>query len=295
MIQFADLWTARLRILASYHYYGRADFDKLIGSRFKQPFPEVFADSGAYSAFTQGAEIDIDHYANWLERWSHYFTVYANLDVVGDREASMRNQKILEDRGLTPIPVFHTGTDWSVLEQLVEQYEYIGLGRMVPFMGATKKLMPWLIRAFKIAGDKAVFHGFGSTNWTVVKSLPWYSVDSSSWGQGYRYGAVPIFDPRAARFFKARLGSRDDWAKHSRLVRSYGLDPDDFADRERNRTLDVVALSALSYLHAEKWLKDRHGEIKLPSGGDPGPKYYLADSGAHHMNDVIWLHKQEEQ
>ena len=44
----------RLRILLSYHYFGREDLDALLAKHFTEPYPEIFLDSGAFSAKTQG-------------------------------------------------------------------------------------------------------------------------------------------------------------------------------------------------------------------------------------------------
>ena len=169
----------KLRILLSYHYYKDTDLDALFAKYFTAPYPEVFADSGAFSAASQGAYIDIADYAAWVKRWAHLLTVHSNLDVIGDAAATDRNQKTLEDMGLDPLPVFHTGSDMAHLDALLDRYQYIALGGMVPYMRFPKRIMPWLIKCFKLAQGRAVFHGFGATSWTVVKSFPWYSVDSS--------------------------------------------------------------------------------------------------------------------
>lgn len=269
----------KLRILLSYHYYKDTDLDALFEKYFTQPYPEVFADSGAFSAASKGAEINIADYAAWVKRWAHLFTTYANLDVIGDPDATDRNQKALEDWGLEPLPVFHTGSDMAHLEKLVERYQYIALGGMVPFMRFPKRIMPWLIKCFKMAQGRAVFHGFGATSWTVVKALPWYSVDSSSWGSGFRYGQVPVFDVRVGKFQTLNLGNVAAWQRHSRLVEALGFDWRDFADRKRNDRAKICAISALSYIMAEQWLRKRHGEIFIPGGQSaPGRRAHLADT-----------------
>lgn len=276
-----DRGNMKLRILLSYHYYKDTDLDALFEKYFTPPYPEVFADSGAFSAASQGVQIDIADYAAWVKRWAHLLTTYANLDVIGDADATDRNQKTLEDLGLAPLPVFHTGSDMGHLEKLVERYQYIALGGMVPFMRFPKRIMPWLIKCFKLAQGRAVFHGFGATSWTVVKALPWYSVDSSSWGSGFRYGQVPVFDARAGKFQILNLGNIAAWQKHSRLVETLGFDWRDFADRNRNDRAKICAISALSYMMAEQWLRHRHGEIFIPGRDDqgvPGVRAHLADA-----------------
>jgi len=198
----ADPNGMKLRILLSYWYYKDTDLNALFEKYFTPPYPDVFADSGGFSAMTQGAQIDVNEYVAWIKRYKHLFNTYANLDVIGDAGATLDNQHRLEDLGVEPIPVFHVNEDWTQLESYIEQYPYIALGGMVPYMRYTKKIMPWIIKAFKLAGDKSVFHGFGATSWEVIKDLPWYSVDSTTWMAGHRYGAQFVF--AKGRLFQAR-------------------------------------------------------------------------------------------
>lgn len=261
----ADPNNMKLRILLSYWYYKNTDLDALFEKYFTPPYPDVFADSGGFSAMTQGVQIDINEYAAWIKRFKHLFNTYANLDAIGNAEATLDNQHRLEDLGVEPIPVFHVNEDWAQLESYIEQYPYIALGGMVPYMRYTKKIMPWIIKAFKLAGDRAVYHGFGATSWEVIKDLPWYSVDSSSWGAGFRYGRVPLFDENRGKFVTAQLGDPTSCGKASKLFRRLGFDPLDFVDRSRNDRAKICAVSALSYMKAEQWLRKRWGEIRIPA------------------------------
>lgn len=260
----ADEHNMKLRILLSYHYYKDTDLDALFAKYFTPPYPDVFADSGGFSAMTQGVTIDIQQYAAWVKRYKHLFAVYANLDVIGNPDATWRNQQVLEDTGLTPLPVFHTGTDFKWLEHYIERYPYMALGGMVPYMKFPKKIMPWLIQCFRLAEEETVFHGFGATAWKVVSALPWYSVDSSSWGQGFRFGQVPLFDSKAGRFRDCRLGDVEGCRAMAALFGELGFDWRDFAYRSRNDRAKICAVSALSYMKAERHLRRRHGEIAIP-------------------------------
>lgn len=284
-----DKANMKLRILLSYWYYKDTDLDALFTKYFTPPYPDVFADSGGFSAETQGAVIAPQEYAAWVKRWAYLFSVYANLDVIGDAVGTAENQKRLEDMGLTPLPVFHVGENWDVLEGLVERYSYVALGGMVPHMRFAKRLIPWLIKAFKIAQGRAVFHGFGATSWEVISQLPWYSVDSSSWGQGFRYGQVPVFDNRKGRFEKINLGDRAGWVKHAKLVRDLGFDPADFSDRSRNDRAKICAISALSYMKAEQWLRRHWGEIHIPNspGAPAGLRAHLADANPARYGEAV--------
>lgn len=180
-----------MNILVSYWSLRRADLDRLFAAHGPV---EVFADSGAYSAMTVGAPIDLDDYARWVLRWRHLFAAYSNLDVIGNPAATARNQALLEDRyGLTPLPVFHTGSPWGVLEGLVARYPYVALGGMARKAYQAPTLIPWLIRCFRLAGEGSRFHGFGATDWQIISSFPWRSVDSTTWQAGNRFGAQLIF------------------------------------------------------------------------------------------------------
>ena len=168
---------------------------------------DLFLDSGAYSAWTQGVEIDIHEYIKFIKEHKDLLTIYTNLDVlpkVGDDQAGLKksaeltleNQKIMEGEGLTPLPVFHVGQPFSFLEYYVDNYDYLGLGAMVGKPKST--LIPWLDSCFSdfiCDGEgmpKIKIHGFGITALDMLFRYPWYSVDSTSWVMTGRMGSVYI-------------------------------------------------------------------------------------------------------
>ena len=68
----------------------------------------LFLDSGAYSAWTQGVEINIRDYIDFIKQHQDIIDIYANLDVIsidGKRgskltaELTLKNQKIMEEGG----------------------------------------------------------------------------------------------------------------------------------------------------------------------------------------------------
>lgn len=279
----------QLRILLSYWYYKDADLDALFAKYFTKPYPDVFADSGAFSAMSQKVEVNIDEYAEWIKRYKHLFSVYSNLDVIGDPEATLKNQTILEDRhGLEPRPVVHAASNYTPLEYYLSKgYKYIALGGLVPYAAQPKLRMRYLIKAFQMAGKDAVFHGFGVTSWEVMSQLPWYSVDSSSWGSGFRFGIVPLFDYQRGRFEKAKLGDLPGCLRLSRLFEDLGFNWQDFADRKRNDRAKICAISALSYIKAEQYLRRKFGEIHIPGGSAPeGLRAHLADANPQRFGEA---------
>jgi hypothetical protein len=160
---------------------------------------DLFLDSGAYSAWSQGIEIEIDDYISFIKEHKKHISVYANLDVIGDPEATLNNQKIMEKAGLKPLPCFHYGEDIKYLKYYLKNYQYIAFGGMV---GTHKvNLDKWLNEMFgKYICDKEGYpkikvHGFGLTSLSLTMKYPWYSVDSTSWVMTGRMGGVliPVF------------------------------------------------------------------------------------------------------
>lgn len=264
-----------LRLLLSYHYHAKTDLAAAFAERFVRPWPHVFADSGAYSALTQGARIELGAYADWLHQNADVIRAYANLDVIGDADKTWRNQQRLEARGLAPIPVFHAGEDMRHLDRYLDAgYAYIALGGMVG-----KRLpqqMPWAVECFRRARGRAVFHGFGLATWRALAALPWHSIDAFTWGVGFKFGEVSVFD-ESRGFFRINLGDHRAAYANASLVRSYGYDPADFADRTRCTRAMICGISGLSYLRAEQWLRRRHGPVHVPRTPDaaPGVNIYL--------------------
>lgn len=266
----------RLRFLLSYYYYKDINIRQTLEQYFTKPYPDVFADSGGFSASTQNEEISLDDYAKWILLNKESISAYANLDVIGNPVKTLENQKRLEDYGLNPLPVFHVGEDWKYLEKYLENYNYICLGGMVPHMRYENRIMPWILKCYRIAQGRSVFHGFGATSWKVIRDIPWYSVDSSSWGAGFRFGNVPVFDYEKGKLLTLTLGEIRQWARHAPLVSEMGFDYKDFGIRENNDRAKICALSAMSYVFMERYLRARHGEIRI-SDREPGAKIYLSD------------------
>lgn len=267
------------KVLLSYHYFKKHDLDELVAGMRRTPM--VFADSGAYSAFTQGATVNINDYAAWLKRWSHVITTYVNLDVIRDPAATDKNQRALERMGLHPLPVFHTGSSMRVLDGLAKRYAYIALGGMVGAKGAS--CLRWAADCMRRTQERGtVFHGFGQTRKDVIELLPWYSVDSSSWGGGHRYGSLDLWTGR--KFVKLRIGNVKSIYKHAAAIRAYGVDPANLADRGRYHQRYAIAVSAQSWHAYESQLRRKHGAIKC-SGRSDGLHLYLVDGAKQHL---VW-------
>ncbi len=168
---------------------------------------DLFLDSGAFSAFTQNIEIDIQKYIAFIKKYEKCISVYANLDVIGDAKATWKNQMIMENAGLHPLPVFHTSREdpkW-LLRYLKRGYDYIALGGMAG--GATRgqltRLLDPLFSKYLCGPDGMPIikvHGFGLTSLKLMLRYPWYSVDSTSWVITGRMGSVYVPRSRDGKY-----------------------------------------------------------------------------------------------
>ena len=181
---------ARLSIehnLESYHYiYRQSAVDKI-----RQDGKKVFLDSGAFSAFIKGIEINIPAYCEYVQKNIDIIEIVDGvllasvLDGIGDPLKTWQNQLHMESLGVKPLPCFHYGEDERWLEHYMVNYDYIALGGMVPI--STPQLIHWLDRIFErylcdnTGRLKIKVHGFGLTSLPLMKRYPWYSVDSSTW------------------------------------------------------------------------------------------------------------------
>jgi len=137
---------------------------------------DLFIDSGAYSAFTQEAEINIMDYIDFLQ--FHQPETYANLDDINSWEKTLKNQKLMEEAGLKPIPVWHAKEPFNVLKDYIGSYNIVGIGFATLAASQDRKhLAKTLITEF----PKQNFHLFALTHLGVLAEYNFYSADSTGW------------------------------------------------------------------------------------------------------------------
>jgi hypothetical protein len=243
-------------VLLSYHYFRNYDFARRLDEQYPTARPVLFCDSGGFSAKTLGVDITVKEYGAWLLKNHEYFHVYATLDVIGDPAATNANQIALEDMGLKPIPVFHVGTPWGILEDLIENHPYIALGGLVPHKANHAAIHAYLVRCFEMAKGAGVkFHGFGLTRWETMKSFPFYSVDSSSWNKGVMFGRFSVFDRKKGGFDEFQVGNELEVLKRAKQIRDMGFDPKDFIDKSRYKRPMGCRFMGVSWAQAAIWLQ----------------------------------------
>jgi hypothetical protein len=93
---------------------------------------KIFLDSGAYTAFNKGLEIDVHEYSKFVVQYGHLFDVVASLDVKGNPEKSWENQKIMESYGLNPLPAYHVGEELKWFHKYLDNITRLKRGKISP-------------------------------------------------------------------------------------------------------------------------------------------------------------------
>lgn len=158
---------------------------------------KVILDSGAYTAWTKGAVIDIDQYIEFIRKYGHVFTGGAfTLDVIGDGKRSYQNWKKMQRAGVETIPVFHLGSDEKWLQKYMKQTDYIGIGAIANLNTKYRLLgLDYIWKKYLLDNKgkpKVKVHGLGLTALGIMTRYAWYSVDSMTALKMAAYGGVIV-------------------------------------------------------------------------------------------------------
>lgn len=149
-------------------------------------------DSGAFSAMTLGKTIDRHAYhdlAKELLATDPLLVEVFALDVIGDWRASLANTEAAWAEGIPAIPTFHVGEPEDALRVMARDYPKIALGGMVRY----RRRLEWAEQCFARVWPKPI-HGLGLSDVKAVLTLPFHSVDSSSWVTGpWKWGTWQTF------------------------------------------------------------------------------------------------------
>lgn len=201
------------RLLVSFAYAKAADeviaAHRQYGSRSN--LLSLKLDSGAYTAWTKGKQVDVDAFAEWVHRIKSEIpeidVTAVNLDVIPgtfgvdstarEREASMRDSMKNADRlrslGVDPIEVFHQDEPMEYLDELLARRAPGGIVAISPRNDVkTKWKKAWMdvvyARLLTDWPQVPKTHILGTTTGHVVQRYPAYSADSAQWTYFNIYG-----------------------------------------------------------------------------------------------------------
>lgn len=215
-------------LLVSFAYISQTEKINPIEWIIKDHYPinGLIIDSGAFTAWTTNKTIDLNAYIDFCHAVNERFSptikklTIVNLDVIPgkmgefvtekDRQESAelgwKNFEVMKKAGLKPVHIFHQFEEEHWLDKLMaDDGDYIGIS---PSNDCTiTQKQEWLNWVFYKIRNKKKTHGFGVTAEKLVKSYPWYSVDSTSWLAGFKFGNIKTLKNRVS--FNG-LHSRDE-------------------------------------------------------------------------------------
>jgi hypothetical protein len=165
-------------LLLSYFYFKNTDLEEYV--RRIGYKPKILFDSGAYSAYTSGTEINLDKYIAYLKRNEKWIDRFICLDKLGDDQKSYDTYMAMRKAGLKPIPVFHYQGDERFLESYIKDgARTIALGGTVPIK--SKAVVAEWVRMLAWMYPEINFHLLGSSSKKILDHCDIGSADASTW------------------------------------------------------------------------------------------------------------------
>ena len=180
-------------ILESFYYIrgSRMEFLKKCG--------DFLLDSGAFTYMTnsnknENWDLYIEEYANFINKFDikHFFELDID-SIVGLKEVERLREKLETLTGKKCIPVWHKSRGKEYFLRMCEKYKYVAIGGIVSkeIKESEYHYLKWLVNEASKRGAKV--HGLGFTNTKWLKSIQFYSVDSTSYASGNRFGIYYLF------------------------------------------------------------------------------------------------------
>lgn len=190
-------------------------------------------DSGAFTAYNAGEEIKFGNYirvAKQVMSWKRKPEGIFALDVIGDYRASSQNAEKSWELGVPCIPVYHAGEPKKVLLDYAKNYPKIALGGVAKDKSRDK----WCAACFDAVWPKPI-HGLGVTDKKLLLSLPWHSVDSSSWNSQMRYGNWATYGELKGLKFTTK-----NWSINAGADVNYFLDLEELASHRWKKEIEKL-------------------------------------------------------
>ena len=194
-----NLFKQRIYVLESFYYV------KEFMIPYIEKYWDLLLDSGAFT-FMENVKKHVDwddyilRYADFINQYNirHFFELDIDV-VVGIKEVERLREKLETLTSKKCIPVFHKSRGKDYWAKMIKEYDYVAIGGIVTKEIKKKEqyIFEWFLDTAKKENCKV--HGLGYTNLTGLKKYHFYSVDSSSWISGNKFGHVHKFDGETIR------------------------------------------------------------------------------------------------
>lgn len=286
-----------LNVLVAYPYFTPPLREIL--RRFRGSY-RLLVDSGAFTAWISGKPIDLDAYCRFLDTLVEFAPYEAiQLDVVQNEEGTARNLEIMESRGYSTLPVWTRGASWARYVELEAKYPYICLGGVAKGEG-NQAFVKW----FHGRNPKANVHWLGMTDPAMTLKYRPFSIDSSSWANAGRFGALDYFEGWQGKKLRRSVATPSQWGKARRYFEGIGaiippvLDREDWVNSRppqwlrdsappaRGKSL-IFALSNIAWAMYAERVERRLGTRLFFSGGSEIEKMLLARQWLEDRGQII--------
>lgn len=246
--------------LMSYEYLK----GKGISQLKKYPDISLFIDSGAftymndpkYEEYTvEQWEEQIKQYLAWAEKHKSQIFAIADLDlqyIVGNETVYRWRKEYFEPFMLrTGIPVcfMYHEEGMGQWEYMCKRYPYVGMSLSVD--GDVDEVL--LKEMFQIAEKhNALVQGMASTRTALLTKFPFYTVDSTTWNVGLKYGEISVWNSTKM----SRIKKNDFQTKAFPIISNYDIPFDLDKILEEDKT-EMIRVNAYAFVMAEKFIHDR--------------------------------------
>lgn len=239
---------------------------------------DYLVDSGAFSAFTIGEKLDLDHYMRVCKALDGKVWGYIQLDVINNVPKTDENLERMYDFGLNPMPVLILDHDVERFDKLIERADRVcvagGVSESDDWYGAR---IEQCRRRADATGRRVLLHGLGYTRNIGPLKSGIDTVDSSTWVVGQRYGKFSMFyRTRGCVQMDFKQLRRMPWANLPPEIRDYlvasGITPEDLTSEKANSKLSLI-----HFITTDAWFRFAN------MCRERGIKFFFAVGNSHHL------------
>lgn len=227
-----NIYLKDIYILQSYYHMNSQKYMIPLLPHFKN----FLLDSGAFTFLNSikdkkiNWEVYVINYGNFIKQ--HDIKLFFELDIdpiVGLKEVERLRGLLEKTSERKCIPVWHKSRGLDYWKQMCKDYDYVAIGGIVT-QEIKRSEYDVFYPLLKIAKENnCKVHGLGFTNLKGLEKYKFYSVDSTSWLSGNRFGAVYMFDGKTMQKQNKKAGYKvkstevafhnfSEWVKFSKYA-----------------------------------------------------------------------------
>jgi hypothetical protein len=221
-------------LLKSYYYIATSKWIIPYMNQFKG----FLLDSGAFTFMTSQKNAKINweryviEYGNFVKKFNinHFFELDID-SIVGLKEVERLRDLLEKTAERKCIPVWHKSRGLEYWKRMCQEYDYVAIGGIVSkeIKRVEHDVFYPLLKIAKENNTKV--HGLGFTDLKGLEKYKFYSVDSTCWLSGGRYGMLYTFNGKTLYYQRSKKRKMDgrkatfhcfnEWVKFSKYAENY--------------------------------------------------------------------------